>query len=138
MAIPLYLLKSSISLQFLELFSQPNETTHWSTDVNRLVERLEQLLEIIAIMKRKKNLILESLPETDHLGSNGLAEQIDGSGEAVFRLFPALVGRRHRGGASNQEFGSVDAEPRIVLAEWWAAARPRSSRRRPGRRRSSR
>jgi hypothetical protein len=37
-AIPLYLLKSSVSLQFLKLFMQANETTHWSTDVNRVVE----------------------------------------------------------------------------------------------------
>jgi hypothetical protein len=53
-AIPLYLIKSSVSLHFLESIIQANARTHPSADVNGVAQSVAQPLEVIAIAERIK------------------------------------------------------------------------------------
>ena len=54
LVIPLYLIKSSVSLHFLKSLIEPNEKTDSSADVNRVVQRLAQPLEVIPVARGER------------------------------------------------------------------------------------
>ncbi len=89
LAIPLYLMKSSLSLHFLESLRQPNEKTHSSADVNRVVQRFAQLLEVIAFAEGSEVFEVERAFRADDLGLYGFTKDRDGSSQAAPRLVSA-------------------------------------------------
>jgi len=76
----------------------PARTAH----VNRGIQRLAQALEVFTASEGIKNRFVEGLPR-DRFGFYRVTNDVDGSREDVFRLFPSVHRVRRCRGALDQE-----------------------------------